>query len=423
MKIFITGASGYIGSSVVKRAIESGHQIISASRNSFETVPHGMYFDLNNCLNLSLPEDVDVVIHLATSATAGENHEEQEVLGARSLIAAAKEVDAKFIFVSSQTAREDAPTSYGRTKWRIEQDVLAANGLVVRLGQVYGGPERGLFGTLVSLVRRFHVLPAFIPSPFVQPIHVDDSAEGVLRLVELKEIRSLVYCLASPEPVTFTEFLRSIAQNRVRSHKFFVPIPIPLFIFFTKTLGGKLSALFDVDRLNSLFELPPMNTASHLDLIGLELRTLYSGMHRSGTGSRRRLIQEGSALLTYLLKEKPNLELVRRYVRMVEKLLAGTPLDIPAWLFQWPASLALLDDCRVINSPPAEEFAWRVNAATVIAEASKQGAVRFLGSSQNTWKLTALLRIAMAVSSELVWRMLRLVFPSSFLYPSKRRDI
>jgi NADH dehydrogenase len=422
MKIIVTGASGYIGTRFVSYALTHNHQVVAASRHPLEAVPQWLPFDLNTSLKLTMSEDIDAVIHLAADTLAGENDKQHEVAAARALIAAASEVGAKFVFVSSQTAREDAPTSYGRTKWRIEQDVLAANGLVVRLGQVYGGPERGLFGTLVSLVRRLRVLPAFMPSPLVQPIHVDDCAKGLLRLVELKDIRSDVYCLASPEPVSFTEFLQSIARNRVRGRKFFVPVPIPLVRFLTRILGVELTARFGLHRLNSLFDLPPMNTAADLHTIGLELRTLHSGMHLSGSDSRRRLIQEGTALLTYVLKEKPNSELVRRYVRMVEKLRAGTPLDLPPRLFQWPTALALLDDRVFANSPPGEEFGWRVDAATVIAEASVQGAVRFLGSARSTERHSALIRMAVAVSSELAWRMLRLVFPSSLLRVSKRRS-
>lgn len=421
MNILITGASGYIGNCLVEISLANHHQIVTASRRPHESVPVWLSFNLNNSSSLMLSEDIDAVIHLAADTSGRDIDEQNEVLSARALVAAASRINAKFLFVSSQAAREDAPTSYGRTKWRIEQEVLAANGLVVRLGLVYGGLERGLFGTLVNLVRRFPVLPAFVPSPLIQPIHVADCANGLLRLVESRGIRSGVYCLASPEPISFTEFLRSVARNRLRARRFFVPVPIPLVRFFTRIIGNELAAKFGLQRLDSLFNLPLMNTAVDLDTIGLELRALHAGMHRSGDDNRRRLIREGSALLTYLMKEKPNSELVRRYVRMVERLRAGTPLDLPSWLFRWPLTLALLDERTVVNSPQLEEFAWRVDAATVISEASVQGAVRFLGSTRSAKPYIAFFRMALAIGSELVWRVMRIIFPTSLLNTSGRR--
>jgi NADH dehydrogenase len=420
LRILVTGASGYIGKQLVKRALENNHQIVSASRKPLKGMHQWLPFDLNDSSDIKFPDGIDVVVHLAANISTEESTEEYEVQTARNLIAKASAVDAKFIFVSSQTAREDAPTRYGRVKWLIEQEVLLANGLVVRFGQVYGGFEQGLFGTLVNLVRRFPVLPAFFPPPLVQPIHIDDCVSGLLKLVELKGERPDVYKLGSPDPVTFTRFLNSISHNRVRVTRLFIPVPIFMVSLVTKVLGEKLTTRIGLHQLNSLFDLPSMNTAADLDTIRLKLRPLSSGMHRSGDDHRRRLVREGIVLLTYLLKNRPDLKLVRRYVRMIEQLRAGTPLDLPNWLFLWPTSLALIDNSRINDSPTAREFNWRIDAATVIAEASKQGAIRFIGDAQSTWRISALLRIIIALCSEVIWRMFGLVFPYTFLDLSKK---
>ena len=422
--MLITGSSGYIGSQLLKKAMKNNHQIVLASRHPHDGVQQWVYFDLNNASSCTVPESIEVIMHLAADTSGNDEVKLHEIDAAKALVDEASKIGAKFLFVSSQTAREDAPTSYGRTKWYIEQKVLAANGLVVRLGQVYGGPERGLFGTLTSFVQRLPVLPAFIPSPKVQPIHVDDCAEGLFKLVDHKNIKSGVYCLASPEPISFTQFLRSIANNRVRGRVFFVPVPTFLVKLTTGIIGKKLAASLGLNRLNSLLDLPLVNSVADLETIGLTLRPLSSGMHRSGNDRRCRLIQEGTALLAYILKEKPNSKLVRRYVRMVEKLRTGTALDIPAWMIRWPITLTLLDNDRA-STPlwQREEFAWRIDAATVIAEASRQGAARFLGSNKTMLPLAALFRMATAVSSEIAWRLIRLVIPSSVLCFSKKKRL
>ena len=425
MNILVTGASGYIGSRFVSYALAHNHHIIVASRKRLESAHQWMHFDINDSTRIILPEDVDAVIHLAANTSSAEDYSEHEITAAKNLQAAANDHGAKFIFVSSQTARQDAPTIYGRTKWRIERNVLAYGGFVIRLGQVYGGLKKGLFGMLVSLVHRLPVLPAFIPSPLVQPIHVDDCAKALLRLVELKDIRSDVYSLGSPEPVSFSAFLQSIAHDRLRCYRLFVPIPIFMIKFLSRILGEELSNKFGLYRLDSLFDLPLMDTANDMHAIGIELRPLCVGMHRSGSNKRRRLIHEGIALLTYILKEKPSSVLVRRYVRMVEKLRKGSSLNISKWLLKWPTNLTLLDNPRAPSSQFMKEFIWRVDAATVVAEASPQGAKRLLGVETSTWKVASVLKIVTAVILELTWSLVRFIIPSFILIPriNESRDV
>jgi len=102
---------------------------------------------------------------------------------------------------------------------------------------VYGGPEKGLFGTLTGIVRKTPVLPGFIPPVTVQPIHLDDCITGILRLVEQKDIQSGTYCLASSEPVSFTCFLRSIARHRLHKYRLFIPLPVFLVRAVSKSMG------------------------------------------------------------------------------------------------------------------------------------------------------------------------------------------
>ena len=102
--------------------------------------PSWIFFDLSLDHLIVLPPGVDAVVHLAANTTQTTSSEDKrEVFAAQMLIKAAREADARFIFISSQTARIDAPTAYGRNKWQIEQEVLLAGGWVVRPGQVYGG--------------------------------------------------------------------------------------------------------------------------------------------------------------------------------------------------------------------------------------------------------------------------------------------
>ncbi len=409
MKLVVTGATGYIGGRLTLLASKNDHEVVAASRRPVAPALCWVPFELSSTATIVFPPGTNAVIHLAAdTSSAADVDDEHEVLAARSLIAAAQKLAAKFVFVSSQTARSDAPTVYGRTKWRIEQEVLAAGGWVVRSGQVYGSCERGLFGQLVGAVRRSPIILAFLPAPKVQPIHVDDLVEGLLRIVERDDISPGVLCLASPEPVSFARFMLTIASVRVRRQRWCVPIPVMLIQVVGGVLGRRLRIRLGLERLNSLFGLPLMDTANDLQRLGLSLRSLPSGMHPSGDDRRRRLIFEGQVLLSYVLKERPDTSLLCRYVRAVEKLRGGSLLDLPAWALRLPIALALLDDQAFALSARGAELAWRLDAATTLAEATTQGARRFLGLGRSSGPLMSLVSIACAVVAELAWRGLRI---------------
>lgn len=416
MKIVITGASGYIGNQFTSLAIERGHDVVMASRqcNVFSRASW-LQFDLTSREVINLPAGTNVVLHLAANTTASnELDEEGEVDSAHRLINAAQTAGADFIFVSSQAASITAPTSYGRIKWRIEQQVLAVGGRVIRPGQVYGGTLRGLNGTLVRAVQNLPLLPAFLPSPTIQPIHVDDLAEGMLRIAERGDLKPRVYCLASPVPILFSNFLSEIAKTRLRCRRVFVPVPIALINFFVALLSETWRFRFGLERLRSLFDLPVMNTRADLDQLGLSLRPLMAGLHPSGDDRRRQLLCEANALLRYVLKERPGNSMLRRYVRAVEGSRAGQEFRLLGIFLSYPILLSLLDKKSWPDATAGREFSWRMDAATLLAETTPAGAVRFLGCGQRHGPLTSILLITNAIAGEALWRLAR-VFASPML--------
>lgn len=406
VNLVVTGGTGYVGARLVKQARALGHEVIIAGRRAIDTEPHWMQFDLCSNDMIVLPAQTDMVFHLAVDSSSL-TQENDELRAAKLLIAATHKVAAKFIFVSSQTARENAPTKYGRTKWYIEQEVLAAGGVVVRPGQVYGGCELGLFGTLSRFVRRLPALPAFLPSPKIQPIHIDDLIVALLRITD-SNIQQKIFYLGSSTPISFTTFLLTIAAVRVRRLRIPIPIPVLLIGILSKLVGKRLSGRFGFNQLYSLFDLPLMDTNNSLHELGLSLRSLESGMHLSGNNNRRKLCREGYALLFYILNDKPSSTIVRRYIRAIEQLKLGKPMNLPLWALNCPQMLALLDDHAFVHSNKGTELAWRLHAATVLAEASIQGSQRFLKWNMHPGLMRHSIGLLQLISSEIFWRLLRL---------------
>jgi NADH dehydrogenase len=382
IKIAITGATGYIGSSLSLIAVTKGHDVVRMVRQKLSIYDESWFhFDLESSEEIFLPVDTDAVVHLAAN-TLGHNlmDNSAEITAVHRLIRSTQKVGARFIFVSSQTAREDAPTSYGQTKWRIEQHVLAAGGVVVRPGQVYGGELRGLYGILVNSVMKLRVLPAFLPAPKVQPIHLDDLAEGLLRIAERDDLSSGVYCLAASMPISFSSFLGEIAQSRLRCKRLFVPVPVVAVNFFVEVIGPTWRNKLGLVRLLSLFDLPEMTTESDLNNLGLSLRSISAGLHPSGDDRRRNLLLEGQALLTYILKEQPDWIMSRRYARAIESLRGGRAIGLSKIFLSYPILLSLLDKKSWGDESMGAEFICRLDAATLLSEASPIGGNALFGA-------------------------------------------
>lgn len=412
MKLLITGATGYVGQRLVQAAESQGYQIVIAARDTF---------DLLSPKPFVMPDGVDAILHLAAITDSKLSNPVTEIKAASYLFNAAALNGARVIFVSSQAARQDAPTDYGQTKWQIEQLAIAANGCVVRPGQVYGRFESGLFGVLATVVRKLPCYPAFLPAPKIQPVHVDDLISALLSCVKTQGLESSILNIGAQTPISFSFFLSAIAHYWVRRTRLPLPVPVFLIKVMITALGSKLSAKFGLERLGSLFDLKPMETAADLDRLGITLRALPSGMSRSGNNRRRDLANEGHALLQYVLKASPDLALIRRYARCIEQLRGGATLGLPSFMLRNPHLIALIDQPSPSANKGLEEFAWRLNAAMVMSEASIKGAVRFLSLDKRSGFFVNGLTMFSALVMEMFWK-LSLMISKPFYRPGFKRN-
>jgi len=413
VNVVVTGATGYIGNCFTSLLVEKGHNVIALSRNKpqkkvFNWIP----YDLLSDNEVALPEEIDVLVHLAANTESDKKLEnEKEISAAGLLINAALRVSAKFVFISSQTANANSPTEYGRIKWRIEQEVLLNDGLVVRPGQVYGGETRGLYGFILKAVKRSFLLPSFVlPSPKVQPIHVADFSEGLLRICEDSQLVTGVFCLAEPQPVLFKSFIYEISKKRLHIKRVFLPVPAPLVKIVSIVIGKKLSGKLGLDRIISLIDLPVMETQSDLNTLNLRLRDVRFGMHSSGDSRRRQILQEAHAVLGYVIKSNPEKTLLRRYLEIIESLKDSKPLGLPCYYIKFPFLLSLLDATSWQSKHEYDEYIWRLDAATILTETTPSGSYYFLGLGSKKSFVRNVLTMTLAIIQEVYWRVLRIIF-------------
>ncbi|MES2702501.1 MAG: SDR family oxidoreductase [Bacteroidota bacterium] len=165
MKVFISGASGLVGSNCLKHFTEQGWEAVG-SYFSFETDDTVFYDTLNpdHPFNFNVTEFApDVIVHCGalTHVDYCETNEQESydktVQSTINLIKLANQCNARLVYISTDYVfdgkdgpyREDAPVNpisvYARHKLEAEQLVMrdVAHPLVLRVTNVYGNELRG----------------------------------------------------------------------------------------------------------------------------------------------------------------------------------------------------------------------------------------------------------------------------------------
>jgi nucleoside-diphosphate-sugar epimerase len=376
--LIITGGTGYIGACVVEAALASGTSVALLGRSpapirpGLRHVPWALGDDLPlEAVDPQIPIARQALIHLAhdwrNSAAAGEDEGGLNSAGTRRILAACRERRVgRFVFASSQSARSDAANIYGRVKWKIEQQVDRPNETSARIGLVYGGRLRAMYGLLVRLAGLAPFLPMVEPSRKVQPIHVREVARALLLMADGAATGWLG--LAAPEGVTFGRFLKVLAAELHGRRLAVIPIPLRLALLACATIAAiPLIPTIDRERVLGLAGTRPLSCAEHLRTLGLVVEPFVTRLRREPL-SRKAMLAEGYALLRYVLRARPSRTLLRRYARAVRATDAGGPLALPFFVHVWPALIRLTEPL-----PGNAPLARRLSLATALVEASPQG--------------------------------------------------
>jgi NADH dehydrogenase len=376
--VLVTGANGYIGSRLVQMALNQGRAVTILGRSDREASPLARFVKWE--LGTDLPEFVldtnqTALVHLAHDWTdrgeAGINYR-----GTIKLLTSARRLRvARFVFVSSVSARADALNAYGRIKWRIEQLLDDADTVAARVGLVYGGPARGMYGLLLKLVSSTPILPMVDPCRLVQPIHVDEVCHGLLALADGETTGRVG--LAGPVPVTFGEFLKTLARETSAASLIVPSVPLRLALLGA-SVASHLPFVVKVDRerILGLAGAPQLNCKGDLETLGLSVERVEVGLRRDPIGTKA-LLREGSILGRYVSRRHVRGNLIRLYARTIRTLdedRAG-PLALP-WLALYAPSLLRLYEPRRSDAVLAK----RLHVAMALAEFSPEGVSTMDGS-------------------------------------------
>jgi uncharacterized protein YbjT (DUF2867 family) len=227
LKLLVTGGSGFLGRFVLREAARRGHQTVALARSEAAAATVTALGALPVSGDLNDPPSLgeafttgrcDVLVNLAS---LGFGH-------APTIIAAAERTGiGRAVFVSTTAVTTRLPATSKRVRL-VAEERIAASGLdwtILRPTMIYGDPGDRNLSRVLPLLCRVPVLPVPGATHLQQPVHAADVADAVLTAAERPAAAGHIYDVAGPEPLTFTELLRT-AGRAVASRTCFVPVPL-----------------------------------------------------------------------------------------------------------------------------------------------------------------------------------------------------
>jgi NADH dehydrogenase len=239
-RVFVTGATGFVGHALLQRLCAAGHEVHCLVRRGSESALRGqgaiVRIEGDVVSGQGLEEGMascDAVIHLVgiirEHRAAGVTFERVHTQGTVNVLEAATAAGIRrYLHMSALGTRPAAPARYHRTKWAAEEAVRAS-GLewtIFRPSIIYGRGD-GLVTMLASMVRRLPVVPVIGSGrQRLQPVPVEQVAAGFVGALELPAAIKCAYEVGGPEAVTMVELLDLIGRTVGRRRVLKVHVPV-----------------------------------------------------------------------------------------------------------------------------------------------------------------------------------------------------
>ncbi|UCF65324.1 MAG: NAD(P)-dependent oxidoreductase [bacterium] len=254
--IFLTGATGFIGSFVARILVESQHEVTCLVREN-SNLSWIKELDLKLVTGTlqdpatfeSHLKDVEYIIHLA--GVTKSHDPELFYLGnvqvthkLLSCITERKISLKKFIFVSSQAAVGPSPsaepvdekhpcyplTQYGKSKWQAEQVVQNFQShipvTIVRPTAVYGPRDTDVYNFFKLMTYGINLMVGKVDQ-LVNVVYVEDCANGIIKAAFSEKTVGKTYFICEEEAYYWSQFAQ-ITADILQKKYITIKLPVPL---------------------------------------------------------------------------------------------------------------------------------------------------------------------------------------------------
>jgi NADH dehydrogenase len=237
--VLVTGATGFVGRSVVRELLSRGYTPVCLVRTpqklfqQHRNVPESRFEvvegDLSDSAALrSAAEKCQAAIHLVGIIIArplkGQTFQRVHVQGTRAVVDAMRERDVRrYVHMSALGTRPNAVSKYHQTKWEAEEYVRKSGlGWTIFRPSIIHGPE----GEFMQLMKRFTcgLLPPVVPyfgsgTARLQPVSVKDVAYCFVEALSNAGSIGQTVPLGGPRPYSWVDLYNACRANMACARK------------------------------------------------------------------------------------------------------------------------------------------------------------------------------------------------------------
>lgn len=293
MRIFVAGATGYIGSHVVNQLVNDGYQVRALVRKGSEKKIKNKgieiaYGDIGDFSSLhSVLEGCDAIIYLIgiirEFPAKGITFELAHVAGVRHLFERAKVAGVKrWIHISANGVKADTPNGYIRTKYRAEEYIKAQdiNYTILRPSVVFGDEKETTINFVNNIIKTINLVPFFVPiigsgEYMLQPIHVDDLSKIISMIIDKPETFNKIYSLCGTKMFTYNDIIDIITHKFNLKRKMKLHLPVSLIKLLAQLFQNIESFPVTVEQISILTKGNICSDSYLCEELGIGLREFY----------------------------------------------------------------------------------------------------------------------------------------------------
>jgi uncharacterized protein YbjT (DUF2867 family) len=291
MNVVVAGGTGFIGKVVIKKLVERGHHVIALVRPGSVlkivkfsgTETRYIYYDSPGQIAKNL-EGGEAIINLVgiIRETRDINFDFAHHSITQFLAKGARESGIRrFIQMSALGVERNIATGYFESKEAGEKSLKNTPDLdwtIFRPSIVYG-PGDAFVNMFSKMIRQMPLIPVIGDGQYrMQPVWVEDVAEGFVRCLEMPQTIGKIYEFGGPEKIAFEQMLDLIGKAMGKDGVRKIHLPLGLMQTLAKYLGKFSFFPVTSDQITMLLAESTTDDQSYFEEFGIKAKFFEGGI-------------------------------------------------------------------------------------------------------------------------------------------------